>query len=75
MKGPYRPSTQLFFTQTLPTISFQHYTNKKRTKEKTIRLIRRFRGTICQCAAAVAIGGLLLVGTYLFFIQLAEYGW
>ena len=75
MKESSRSSTDLFFSQSFPIISFRQFTSQNAGKEKVIRLLNRYRKTIYQCLTIIGISGLFVAGTYLFCIQLAEYGW
>lgn len=75
MKEPSRSSTTLIFPQTVPTISFQRFGNKNIKKKKMIRLMHRYQEGIGHYLTILGVGALFLVGTYLFCIQLAEYGW
>jgi len=75
MKESSRSSTDLFFPQSLPIISFRQFSNQNRGKDKVIRLLHNYREIIFECLAIITISGLFLAGTYLFCIQLAEHGW
>ena len=71
----HRSSTDLFFPQVHPTISFQKLAVKSVKRKKTNHFLSHYRKTVEQCLAILGIGTLFLCATYLFFIQLAEYGW
>jgi len=75
MKEHSRSSTDLFFPQALPTISFQQFTVKNVQKKKMFHFLYHYRETIGQCLAVMGVGALCLGGIYLFCIQLAAFGW
>jgi hypothetical protein len=63
----------ILFNQILCSHSKQFQKNKP--IEKLRKLIHTFREPISTCLAILGMGTIILATTYLFFTQLAKYGW
>ncbi len=69
-------------TETISEIIFTHFPSDYSGRNLTGKLFKNlkkqtrvFKRHLLNGAASLGIGTVLLIGVYLFFIQLAEYGW
>ncbi|SHO48229.1 hypothetical protein [Desulfopila aestuarii] len=57
------------------TPDFSHLLRKTLRQERVQKLIGTLRNAASYGLATLTVSGLLLGGTYLFLVQLAEFGW
>ncbi len=75
MKKNNHTSAEIFYHHTLPTVSFEQFFVKKWWKKRIAELLPHLRELIGNCVIILAFSCLVMLGTWLFCVQLAEYGW
>ncbi len=65
----------VFSNHTTPFLILQRITFAKKLKGIGNRLIKQYQAMFLNVTATILTGTVFLGGSYLFFIQLAEYGW
>jgi hypothetical protein len=64
-----------FSSHTTPFLILQRTTVGKKLRGLGGKLVKQYQAMFLNVTATILTGTVFLGGSYLFFIQLAEYGW